>query len=103
MRGVLKTLRGQSKTNRGGVTARLNYQEAIRDYQEAIKRYGKVVEENARYIVSTYTNMGYTKRLLGKSLESEPKQENMKYARSLYKEAEADYEKAKEIDPNIGK
>ena len=104
MRGVLKTLRGQSKTNGGGVAeARLNYKEAIRDYQEAIKRYGKTVEENSKYIVSTYTNMGYTKRLLGKSLESDPEQENMKYARSLYKEAEADYEKAKELDPNIEK
>ena len=104
MRGRLKTLRGQSKTNQGDVPeARLNYQEAIRDYQEAIKRYEKAVEENSIYIASTYTNVVYTKRLLGESFESDPDQENMKYARSLYKEAEADYEKAKELDPNIGK
>ena len=104
MRGLMKSLRGQSKAKRGEAAgARQHYQEAIKDYQEAIKRYGKAVEGNSRYIASAYTSMGYTKRLLGKSLESEAGQENIKHARSLYEEADADCKKAKEFDPNIEK
>ena len=104
MRGLMKSLRGQSKAKRGEAAgARQHYQEAIKDYQEAIERYGKADEENSRYIVLAYTNMGHTKLFLGKSFESESGQENIKHARSLYEEADADFKKAKEFDPNIGK
>ena len=105
MRGVIKTLLGQSIESKQVeiAKARLHYRKAIEDYQEAIKGYGEATKQNLEFIVSTYNNLGYTKRLLGKSLESESGQENMKHVQSLYEEADADFKKAKELDPNVGK
>ena len=101
MRGLLKSLRGQSVTNQGDVAkARLHYQGAITDYQEAIKRYGKAVKQNSEPIVSTYGNMGYTKYLFGKSFESEFGQENMEHAQNLYEGAIADSTKAIKLNEN---
>ena len=100
MRGLMKFLRGQSKTNQGEAAgARLHYQGAIKDYQEAIKRYRKAVKQDSEYIVSAYSNLGYTKYLLGKSFESEGGQENMKHAQNLYEEAIVHSNEAIQQDP----
>ena len=103
MRGVFKSLLGQSKAKQGEVPeARQHYQKAIEDYQEAVKRYADATKQNSEYIVSVYNNLGYTKYLLGKSFESESEQKNIEHARNLYEEAIADCTKAVKLNPNYG-
>lgn len=102
MRGVFKSLLGQSRAKRGEVPeARQHYQEAIEDYQEAVKRYENATKQNSEYIVSVYSNLGYTKGLLGKSFESESEQENIEHARNLYEEAIVDCTKALKLNLNF--
>jgi tetratricopeptide (TPR) repeat protein len=102
MRGAMKSRRGKSKANQGDVAeAQLHYQGAIKDYQEAIEQYEEAIKQNSVYTASAaYSNLGYTKYLLGKSFESETGQENMEYARNLYEEAIADSTQAIKLNRN---
>ena len=101
MRGVFKSLLGQSKAKRGDVAeARLHYQGAITDYQEAIKRYEEVTKQNSEFTVLAYNNLGYTKYLLGKSFESKDGQENMEHAQKLYEEAIVHSNEAIRLNPD---
>ncbi len=101
IRGMFKTLLGQSKAKHGDVAeARLHYQGAITDYQEAVKRYEEVTKQNSEFIVSAYNNLGYAKYLLGKSFESESELENIEHTHNLYEEAIADYTKVVKLKPN---
>ena len=103
IRGVFKSLLGQSKAKQGEVQeARQHYQEAIEDYQEAVKRYKNATKQNSEYIVFAYRNLGSTKHFLGKSFESESGLENIEYAHNLYEEAIVDYTKAVKLNPNDG-
>lgn len=124
VRAFMKSLRGQSRANQGGVAeARSHYQEAIKDYQEAIKRYGIAVEDNSIYIVSAYYNQGKAKVAIedyngddgaiadfSKVIELKPDFAEACWERGLVyqkigqeKKANADFKKAKELDPNVGK
>ena len=89
-RGTVHLLLGKLETNMGNVKeARRHYNTAISDFNEGIKR----IKVDATY----YVNRAAAKIHLG---ELETDQER---SVTLYHEAIADFKKAKELDPDVGK
>lgn len=90
IRGGINVKLGEFKTDQEVSVARKHYKAAIEDFKETIE----LNPNNAH----AYSNLGYTKYLLGKSFESEGGQENMERARKLYEKAKAYSNKAIQRD-----